>query len=160
MYCEETRIVQEGLMSRVSFFFQAEDGIRDVAVTGVQTCALPIFFQHDWQLAPSVIGSDRPTLPAVDVPDTLTAGVPATVTAWTKMGWEGCERPGTARVTSDDLLVTVRLFDSVARRAEDEACPSVLTHRRRTVVIRFSGSGLGTVRFVGRDTIERRVVVR
>src|SRR2546422_6361237 len=27
------------------FFFQAEDGIRDVAVTGVQTCALPIW---DW----------------------------------------------------------------------------------------------------------------
>src|SRR3989449_1566576 len=27
---------------RCFFFFQAEDGIRDVAVTGVQTCALPI----------------------------------------------------------------------------------------------------------------------
>src|SRR2546429_3964357 len=27
---------------RIFFFFQAEDGIRDVAVTGVQTCALPI----------------------------------------------------------------------------------------------------------------------
>src|SRR5207244_5916783 len=27
----------------VSFFFQAEDGIRDDLVTGVQTCALPIF---------------------------------------------------------------------------------------------------------------------
>src|SRR2546429_3159650 len=26
----------------IYFFFQAEDGIRDVAVTGVQTCALPI----------------------------------------------------------------------------------------------------------------------
>src|SRR5256885_7685285 len=26
------------------FFFQAEDGIRDYKVTGVQTCALPIFF--------------------------------------------------------------------------------------------------------------------
>src|SRR3989449_1144224 len=26
------------------FFFQAEDGIRDVAVTGVQTCALPISY--------------------------------------------------------------------------------------------------------------------
>src|SRR5260370_12743185 len=25
------------------FFFQAEDGIRDSSVTGVQTCALPIF---------------------------------------------------------------------------------------------------------------------
>src|SRR3989449_8405124 len=29
-------------MLSVFFFFQAEDGIRDVAVTGVQTCALPI----------------------------------------------------------------------------------------------------------------------
>src|SRR5437764_15457310 len=29
------------------FFFQAEDGIRDTSVTGVQTCALPI-----WALAP------------------------------------------------------------------------------------------------------------
>jgi len=28
----------------VVFFFQAEDGIRDIGVTGVQTCALPIFY--------------------------------------------------------------------------------------------------------------------
>src|SRR2546430_6579209 len=28
------------------FFFQAEDGIRDLTVTGVQTCALPIFHHH------------------------------------------------------------------------------------------------------------------
>src|SRR5437762_8099731 len=27
------------------FFFQAEDGIRDTSVTGVQTCALPIFIE-------------------------------------------------------------------------------------------------------------------
>src|SRR5256884_607666 len=33
-----------GYMSSYLFFFQAEDGIRDVAVTGVQTCALPISF--------------------------------------------------------------------------------------------------------------------
>src|SRR5256884_4352950 len=32
----------EGSRSLGPFFFQAEDGIRDVAVTGVQTCALPI----------------------------------------------------------------------------------------------------------------------
>src|SRR3989304_1136963 len=31
---------------RCSFFLQAEAGIRDVAVTGVQTCALPIYI-HD-----------------------------------------------------------------------------------------------------------------
>src|SRR2546429_6971086 len=30
-------------------FFQAEDGIRDVAVTGVQTCALPISGSHSFQ---------------------------------------------------------------------------------------------------------------
>src|SRR3712207_1548454 len=28
------------------FFFQAEDGIRDIGVTGVQTCALPISLEH------------------------------------------------------------------------------------------------------------------
>src|SRR5947209_16193452 len=28
----------------IFFFFQAEDGIRDIGVTGVQTCALPISF--------------------------------------------------------------------------------------------------------------------
>src|SRR5688572_31156412 len=28
--------------SLIFFFFQAEDGIRDLTVTGVQTCALPI----------------------------------------------------------------------------------------------------------------------
>src|SRR2546427_6592090 len=30
------------------FFFQAEDGIRDLTVTGVQTCALPICVQTAW----------------------------------------------------------------------------------------------------------------
>src|SRR5256886_8259069 len=37
------------------FFFQAEDGIRDLTVTGVQTCALPIFDSRILTtLAPSV----------------------------------------------------------------------------------------------------------
>src|SRR5438128_11303508 len=30
-------------MRSAVFFFQAEDGIRDATVTGVQTCALPIY---------------------------------------------------------------------------------------------------------------------
>src|SRR5256884_9036827 len=34
----------DSLCSVFFFFFQAEDGIRDVAVTGVQTCALPILY--------------------------------------------------------------------------------------------------------------------
>src|SRR5256885_5906177 len=43
------------------FFFQAEDGIRDYKVTGVQTCALPIFtldaFEHDRDAEIAVVGS-------------------------------------------------------------------------------------------------------
>src|SRR5919112_3381536 len=39
------------------FFFQAEDGIRDIGVTGVQTCALPI----SWRSAPM---ADAPILGA------------------------------------------------------------------------------------------------
>src|SRR3712207_7492475 len=35
----------------VCFFFQAEDGIRDIGVTGVQTCALPIL---EWDVARKV----------------------------------------------------------------------------------------------------------
>src|SRR3989454_8802438 len=37
------------------FFFQAEDGIRDYKVTGVQTCALPILARvaREWELARS-----------------------------------------------------------------------------------------------------------
>src|SRR2546421_7038715 len=31
------------------FFFQAEDGIRDLIVTGVQTCALPISSRSAWR---------------------------------------------------------------------------------------------------------------
>src|SRR5256886_6065203 len=36
------RVVVRGALRYVLFFFQAEDGIRDLTVTGVQTCALPI----------------------------------------------------------------------------------------------------------------------
>src|SRR5687768_8845571 len=36
-------MIDNRMMINFFFFFQAEDGIRDVAVTGVQTCALPIY---------------------------------------------------------------------------------------------------------------------
>src|SRR5438874_4851553 len=44
--------------SRV-FFFQAEDGIRDLYVTGVQTCALPIFIPSN---PPKTVEADRENL--------------------------------------------------------------------------------------------------
>src|SRR5438876_8899412 len=43
------------LAQKRSFFFQAEDGIRDGRVTGVQTCALPIS-QAQHGSAPDIAG--------------------------------------------------------------------------------------------------------
>src|SRR5438093_10898284 len=47
----------------ISFFFQAEDGIRDWSVTGVQTCALPICLVQDQD--PRVV-QDRPRILILD----------------------------------------------------------------------------------------------
>src|ERR1022692_5049341 len=44
-------------VSFIFFFFQAEEGIRDYKVTGVQTCALPICFQD---LSKAAAKSARP----------------------------------------------------------------------------------------------------
>src|SRR3712207_3349757 len=56
------------------FFFQAEDGIRDIGVTGVQTCALPILNPKNMALSPEDaayivdqfgIDTDRPLITQV-----------------------------------------------------------------------------------------------
>src|SRR2546422_6960334 len=74
------------------FFFQAEDGIRDVAVTGAQTCALPIWRRpaNDAESAPHGEGIGRcacgPERPAPRV-----AELPSS--AWSTT-WCGCGRSG------------------------------------------------------------------
>src|SRR5437762_13910084 len=45
------------------FFFQAEDGIRDTSVTGVQTCALPIWSACEHGGCRGVGAPGRPTAP-------------------------------------------------------------------------------------------------
>src|SRR3989442_15430385 len=45
------------------FFFQAEDGIRDADVTGVQTCALPISRRHGRAHRSHLPRGARPSLP-------------------------------------------------------------------------------------------------
>src|SRR5204862_2446667 len=49
-YCRHLRAACTVRQSCCTFlFFQAEDGIRDLYVTGVQTCALPIYCQGGQQ---------------------------------------------------------------------------------------------------------------
>src|SRR2546430_100981 len=45
---------QQTQNQRYCFFFQAEDGIRDLTVTGVQTCALPIFHMVRLEEGPAI----------------------------------------------------------------------------------------------------------
>src|SRR5256884_3386945 len=72
-------------MLEIFFFFQAEDGIRDVAVTGVQTCALPICrCRHRiWAGCSGEIAPDRTAATLLE------AGSPARRRA-------GCSRPRTS----------------------------------------------------------------
>src|SRR5215467_5066538 len=53
--------MQLGVCGRLFFFFQAEDGIRVYKVTGVQTCALPIYFGGE-----TVVGEYQGLLTATD----------------------------------------------------------------------------------------------
>src|SRR5437868_15410023 len=56
------------------FFFQAEDGIRDRNVTGVQTCALPICPPCRsaslvlWLVRPALLSSQPALLPSIALP--------------------------------------------------------------------------------------------
>src|SRR5690606_40831224 len=55
------------------FFFQAEDGIRDFHVTGVQTCALPIY---DPAGVERLKQGFKPVVVVVDAPHVCGRGVP------------------------------------------------------------------------------------
>src|SRR5207245_3511031 len=72
-------------MRTIIFFFQAEDGIRDATVTGVQTCALPIWLVNflytalDQELAKQfqVVDQDGPDVMKLQVAVTdLAAATP------------------------------------------------------------------------------------
>src|SRR2546430_6464912 len=62
------------------FFFQAEDGIRDLTVTGVQTCALPIWIIREMERHPLAVARDERRVPAgqeVSVEDAIAIGTSA-----------------------------------------------------------------------------------
>src|SRR5699024_11812814 len=62
----------------LSFFFQAEDGIRDRNVTGVQTCALPISF---WGQAKGPIeeGELKDIDTQINIGDNFTIDIPSAI---------------------------------------------------------------------------------
>src|SRR5256885_5800062 len=58
------------------FFFQAEDGIRDYKVTGVQTCALPICAVLEAALAKDKVVTQEPITASEDFSAFVAEGIP------------------------------------------------------------------------------------
>src|SRR5207248_7172226 len=85
----------------VFFFFQAEDGIRDRTVTGVQTCALPIFSAELFSGgAPGRSSSDRNARPRrTDIPSTEKSSAEI----WRPSTYSGS--PGALMVRSEERRV-------------------------------------------------------
>src|SRR5439155_12050800 len=71
------------------FFFQAEDGIRDGHVTGVQTCALPIFGAGSAEIVGAVVDTTAPTISALPAPTTIQC--PATPSFTTPTATDACD---------------------------------------------------------------------
>src|SRR5438876_12387560 len=67
------------------FFFQAEDGIRDGRVTGVQTCALPICRTPQLRHRFEEFGSATDAVDALSVPSRLDGRYQAIVLSGTKV---------------------------------------------------------------------------
>src|SRR2546422_7115870 len=91
------------------FFFQAEDGIRDVAVTGVQTCALPILSLG--------VG------PYARTPRTLT------VAPYVALGWAAAPVTGTPWVAIPGTRITLGLAFEWLGVFRWEAGYGTATHR-------------------------------
>src|SRR2546425_6945500 len=79
------------------FFFQAEDGIRDKLVTGVQTCAIPIWVAGTIKKTSSV--RRRPTRRSSD--STPSPGRTGIASSWVR----GITVGGTVRARSEERRV-------------------------------------------------------
>src|SRR6266699_6413175 len=79
------------------FFFQAEDGIRDADVTGVQTCALPIWSRHGRRAASAATGCARRGSPSCATGSTSWIGSGGSASARSATTWRGRHESGHAR---------------------------------------------------------------
>src|SRR6266487_2802670 len=104
------------------FFFQAEDGIRDGRVTGVQTCALPIYLLE-------AIGSGRETTTVLTIRTASRSQVDAVVTV----------EPVLSADPALAAQITMRIPPPAAERFID---PAVMRHALLDSAVRRIGGAL------------------
>src|SRR2546426_12007828 len=109
------------VLSFFFFFFQAEDGIRDYKVTGVQTCALPIYV--------ALLRADLVTMAPVDVVAAVGAALETLVEKIESFGGRVEE------VSPGGVVAVVGLepIEDAPRRAAHAALaiPKIAAHARR-----------------------------
>src|SRR5437667_1812183 len=106
------------------FFFQAEDGIRDRDVTGVQTCALPISALFAWGYTTQSAGDRREQLAPVATFSSGPAGMTqAKLALNTHSAGESLAQPVKQRPSTDDVGIS---------QAEARRLVASASHRRAT----------------------------
>src|SRR3712207_4924799 len=90
-------IVKQCVRSSRVFFFQAEDGIRDIGVTGVQTCALPVAASSAPTYVPAILNWGGALIERL--PSTYFLWFALPLLPWVRWhGWRRPDRPVTSAV--------------------------------------------------------------
>src|SRR5687767_1224357 len=127
----------------VFFFFQAEDGIRDKLVTGVQTCALPIFeprrvepreHRHARELRRFLVNAHVGGPPS-----------PSSTTARSRgLWWNVCREYGNARGPGSRSRRTGAREGLIKLRGRDGGFPGMMTRRKAEPIVPPIGRRLPT----------------
>src|SRR5256885_5610421 len=131
--------VQKVIVSQYMFFFQAEDGIRDYKVTGVQTCALPISRRAiavavpAWAEHRQRVGHHRPPLPGRRGRRRGVRGIAADAAG--RRACSGERDRKSTRLNSSHLVISYAVFCLKKKHTRRESRlrphPSPLPRRRR-----------------------------
>src|SRR3712207_6732959 len=158
------------------FFFQAEDGIRDIGVTGVQTCALPIFTDGKGRTAGFVaVVTDvakawvtREVITARSIMDCVVSGASSVdsmaIVTDAKARFEGLTYAVRQRTFFPSSVYRMAIYDKSNRLLEEHFLIPIVKSEDKNAVMRYelydegSEKPLETMTFDPRKGLERDVV--
>src|SRR5690625_2661600 len=127
------------MMMQIEFFFQAEDGIRYGHVTGVQTCALPIYLllldvttlgltgQEAEEVLDAIgITTNKNTIPFDKKGAAVTSGIRIGTAAITTRGF-----------TEEDMIEIADIMTMTLKQPDDEAVLAKAKERVSRLTVRY-----------------------